>query len=326
MDGKDWAMVLLLVLSIAAALYGLHRAALWLEARGLLYYRKQRPVGGGAGVFGVLHEIYEPSIKQVITAKDEKRMRQREGIGAGEEERPIQLLELTLPTIAENLALDEALLLEAEAGRGVEVLRLWEWPTPAVIVGAGGRIAEDVDEAACQADGVPILRRSSGGGTVLLGSGCLLFSLVLAYDRSQMLREVRSSYCFILGRLRDALVDLLPEVTCAGTSDLAAAGLKFSGNSQQRKRDHLLHHGTLLYQFDLEAVGRYLRQPARQPEYRAGRVHEAFVRNLPCDAQGLRNGLVGVWRAAMETNHWPMDLVRQLVTKKYGTMEWNRRR
>src|SRR5437868_2848192 len=89
-------------------------------------------------------------------------------------------LEKTLPTLAENLALDEALLLEAEAGRGGEVLRLWEWPLPAVVLGAGCRLAEDVDEERCRADGVPVLRRASGGGTVLLGAGCLLYTLVLA--------------------------------------------------------------------------------------------------------------------------------------------------
>src|SRR5271165_3148381 len=96
-------------------------------------------------------------------------------------------LDLTLPTPAENLALDEALLLRAEDGAGGEVLRLWEWPRPAVVLGAGCRLAEDVDEAACVADGVPILRRSSGGGTVLLGQGCLLFTLVLRHDRDAAL-------------------------------------------------------------------------------------------------------------------------------------------
>src|SRR5437762_2065530 len=85
---------------------------------------------------------------------------------------------------------NRALLLEAEAGQGGEVLRLWEWPELAVVVGAGCRLADDVNESACLADGVPILRRSSGGGTVLLGPGCLLFSLVLAYDRSPELREI----------------------------------------------------------------------------------------------------------------------------------------
>ena len=59
----------------------------------------------------------------------------------------MDLLELTLPTPAENLALDEALLLEAESGAG-EVLRLWEWPAPAVVLGSGCKLAEDVDVAA----------------------------------------------------------------------------------------------------------------------------------------------------------------------------------
>src|SRR5262245_33108700 len=135
----------------------------------------------------------------------------------------MQRIEITLPTLKENLALDEALLLDAEAGRGGEVLRLWEWPRSAVVLGAGGWLAEDVDEAACRADGLPIGRRASGGGTVLLGPGCLLFSLVLAYDRSPALREISTSYVFILERLRTALSRVLP-IERAGTSDLALGG------------------------------------------------------------------------------------------------------
>jgi len=238
----------------------------------------------------------------------------------------MRCLDLTLPTMEENLALDEALLLEAEAGRGGEVLRFWEWPLPAVVLGAGGRLAEDVDEAACRADGVPILRRSSGGGTVLLGNGCLLFSLVLAYDRSPLLREIRSSYCYILGQIRDALADILSGIGCAGTSDLAAGGSKFSGNAQQRKRHHLLHHGTLLYRFDADLPSRYLRMPVRQPEYRAGRDHAAFLRNLPTAAQDLRTRLRGAWVIEQEDSSYPVQLVRQLVAEKYGKVEWHRRR
>ena len=101
----------------------------------------------------------------------------------------MHFLDLSLPTLEANLALDEALLLEADAGRGSEVLRFWEWPTPAVVLGSGCKLAEDVDEARCAADHVPIVRRSSGGGTVLLGAGCLCFSLVLAYERSPLLGE-----------------------------------------------------------------------------------------------------------------------------------------
>src|SRR5688572_29561362 len=112
----------------------------------------------------------------------------------------MHFLDLTLPTLAENLALDEALLLDAEDG-GPEVLRLWEWAAPALVLGAAGRLSEEVHEEACRADGVPIERRSSGGGTVLLDAGCLLFTLVLSYKSAAELREIRPSYCYILRRL-----------------------------------------------------------------------------------------------------------------------------
>jgi lipoate-protein ligase A len=48
----------------------------------------------------------------------------------------MKLLDLTLPTPAENLALDEALLDAAEAGElPDEVLRLWEFPQAVVVIG-----------------------------------------------------------------------------------------------------------------------------------------------------------------------------------------------
>jgi lipoate-protein ligase A len=238
----------------------------------------------------------------------------------------MEFLDVTLPTLAENLALDEALLLDAEAGRGGEVLRAWEWPQPAVVLGAGGRIADDVDATACTADGVPLARRSSGGGTVLLGPGCLLYSLVLRYDRAAELREIGSSYCYILGRLIDALTPLQPGIAMAGSSDLAVNGRKVSGNSQQRKRDHLLHHGTLLYGFDPPLVGRYLREPPRQPAYRERRSHDTFVMNLPADALTLRERLRAEWTAEPAHRPLPLDAVQQLVATKYGQAEWVYRR
>jgi lipoate-protein ligase A len=235
-------------------------------------------------------------------------------------------LDLTLPSLAENLALDEALLLEAEAGRGGEILRVWEWSKLAVVLGAGCRLAEDVDETTCQADGVPILRRASGGGTVLLGAGCLCYALVLAYDRSPALREIRPSYAYILGRSQEQLAAVLPHTEQAGVSDLALAGRKFSGNAQQRKQGFLLHHGTLFYNFDLSRVGRYLRMPPRQPDYRQSREHAAFLMNLPVDASELKRRLRDAWKAWDDTLAWPELIVAQLVAQKYTAADWVRRR
>jgi lipoate-protein ligase A len=236
----------------------------------------------------------------------------------------MHFLDATLASAEENLALDEALLLEAEAGRAGEVLRVWEYPNLAVVLGSGCKLAEDCDESACLAGGVPILRRSSGGGTVLLGKGCLCYSLVLRYDRSPLLTDVRRSYRLILAGVMEALGR--SGVEQAGISDLSLEGRKFSGNAQQRKRNHLLHHGTILYAFDLSLVPRYLRQPLRQPEYRAGREHEAFLRNLEVGREELILGLRRAWGAEEQSPGWPEGEVRRLGQEKYATAAWNRRR
>jgi lipoate---protein ligase len=238
----------------------------------------------------------------------------------------MHFLDLTLPSLAENLALDEALLLAAESGAVGEALRLWEWPSPAVVLGSGCRLTEDVNEPACAVDSVPILRRSSGGGTVLLGSGCLIYSLILSYERDPSLTEIRSSYRFILGRLAAGLSDEPAVLEPAGISDLALAGCKFSGTAQQRKRSFLLHHGTILYQFDLSLIPRYLHEPARQPDYRAGRSHRTFVCNLPLDRPELQPRLQRIWSADTPLQHWPHDEVRRLTAEKYTNDEWTRRR
>src|SRR5262249_61540405 len=94
-----------------------------------------------------------------------------QAIGVPPSRRGMRYLDLTLPTLAENLALDEALLLEAEADRGGELLRIWEWPAPAGGLGAACRLGEGGDAGACPAGGGPVLRRASGGGTGLLRGG-----------------------------------------------------------------------------------------------------------------------------------------------------------
>jgi lipoate---protein ligase len=237
----------------------------------------------------------------------------------------MHFLDITLPSLAENLALDEALLLDAEAG-GREVVRLWEWHAHAVVLGAGGRLAEDVHEAACQADGVPILRRSSGGGTVLLGPGCLLYSLILRFDRHPALGDLKASYRHISHTILDGLRPHVPGLHMPDWSDWTLDDRKFSGNAQQRKRTHLLHHGTLLYAFDVALISRYLKVPPRQPEYRRQRDHAEFVTNLPIDAKTLHGVLREVWHADEALGAWPAESVRQLVAEKYERDEWIRRR
>ncbi len=192
-----------------------------------------------------------------------------------------------------SLALDGALLRTVDAtGRG-EALRLWEAAAPAVVLGHSGRLDRDVRAAACSADGVPIVRRLTGGGAVVLAPGCLNFTLALCLEGRPELSDVSRSYERILGAVVGALG--IPGLAHRGLSDLAVGDRKVSGNAQRRGRRALLHQGTLLYACDLGLFARYLREPSRQPAYRAGRSHDAFVANLSLGAGDLRERLAAAF-------------------------------
>ena len=72
----------------------------------------------------------------------------------------MNLLDLTLPTPAENLACDEVLVDLCEDGRADGILRFWEPREYFVVVGYGNRVVVEVNTTACKAERVPILRRS----------------------------------------------------------------------------------------------------------------------------------------------------------------------
>jgi lipoate-protein ligase A len=238
----------------------------------------------------------------------------------------IKYLDLTLPSPAENLALDEALLDGCDAG-GNEVLRFWESPQPFVVVGFGRKVAEDVNVENCRADGIPILRRCSGGGSVVQGPGCQNYALVLSVDRAPELQDVSAANQFIMERQRAALARLTGlAVRVEGHTDLAVAGRKFSGNAQRRKRHALLFHGTLLLDFDLALVERCLFLPPAQPAYRQQRGHGEFLMRLATDLHSLHAALKGIWASHISADRVPLAETAELVRAKYSRREWNWRR
>ena len=238
----------------------------------------------------------------------------------------MKVLDLTLPTPAENLACDEALLEAAEAGQGGEVLRFWESPWHFVVAGYANKLATEVNIPACTARGIPILRRCSGGGTVVQGPGCLSYALILRIEDG-FTRTISSANQGIMERNRAAVEAALqtPPATVhvRGHTDLALGDLKFSGNSQRRRRHFLLVHGTLLLNFDLVLVAELLRMPTQQPDYRACRTHGQFITNLNLSNEKLKAALCAAWGVSEQTKEIPESEIRKLVAEKYSRDEWN---
>ncbi len=237
-------------------------------------------------------------------------------------------LDFTAGTLAENLALDEALLLAAEEEGAPPVLRIWEPTSLAVILGASGRLREDVRLDACLSDGVAVARRPSGGGTVVLGPGIVNVAVVLPIALAPELQAVDTAQVRVLERFAASLRALGPPVRVLGSGDLTLGRLKVAGSAQRRLRRHLLIHATILNAFDLPLVTRYLAEPRRQPGYRENRRHSDFVTNLEMPPADLTAALVEAWRpsgAEMPEAALPWERVRELVALRYSDPSWTSR-
>jgi lipoate-protein ligase A len=211
------------------------------------------------------------------------------------------LLELTLPTTRENLALDEWLLEWCDSSDVPrQVLRLWENPMHAVVLGRGSRLQDEVHADACAARAVEVVRRVSGGASVVIGPGCLMYSLVLDCRIHGELRMLDAAHRFVMLRMKDALSAAGAPVEFQGTCDLTWEGRKVSGNAVRVKQNAMLYHGTILYRFALNLISECLGTPPRQPEYRDSRVHSDFVANVPLSRELLCDEIIRIWAANAE--------------------------
>ena len=235
----------------------------------------------------------------------------------------MKYIELTFNEPAENLACDEVLLDACEAGEVGEVLRFWESQRHFVVLGYGNPIATEVNRAACEARGVPILRRCTGGGTVLQGPGCLNYSLVLRADERN-LQSIATTNRVVMETHRAALGAALgTEVGVCGCTDLAVNNMKFSGNAQRRRRNALLFHGSFLLNMDIGLLSELLPMPSKQPGYREQRRHDQFVANLGIETATVRDALKEAWNARDRLETIPRDAVVSQAREKYASEKWN---
>jgi len=252
----------------------------------------------------------------------------------------MKLLKLQLPSPAEQLAADEALLDAAENGREGEMLLFWEPNETFVVVGYANKVATEVNLAACEKTGVPVFRRSSGGGTIVQMPGGLNYSLILRIQENSPTRNISAANTYIMERNRAAIESILPNLQLPSTiSKIAVRGhtdltlithhsslvteKKFAGNSQRRRKNFLLFHGTLLLNCDLNLIGDLLLMPSLSPDYRSGRSHKDFVTNLDLPAEKIKAALAQTWGANDEFKNPPLVEIKKLAQEKYSTREWN---
>jgi lipoate-protein ligase A len=145
-------------------------------------------------------------------------------------------------------------------------------------MGASGKAEEDVCLGRAEADGVPVLRRRGGGGTVVLSPGQVVLALVTEvaspFQNLSYFRAINNWFRLALGGLG------ISGIQDRGISDLAMGERKILGTSLYRRRNILFYQASLLVDNDLSLFERYLNLPARVPDYRMGRGHVEFCTSL----------------------------------------------
>jgi lipoate-protein ligase A len=171
----------------------------------------------------------------------------------------------------------------------------------------------------CEADGVPIARRSSGGGTVVIGPGTINATVVLRDDAAPGLGAVDLAQRFVLDRFAGPLRSVAPGIEILGLGDLTVAGRKFAGSAQRRLKRWFMVHITVLHNFPLDRISRYIGHPERAPGYRRGRSHEDFLMNFGATRKIVRDSLRQAWIPSSQDVMpvpTPCELVQALVREK----------
>lgn len=160
-------------------------------------------------------------------------------------------------------------------------LRVFASQRPCVVLARSNRIETEVDSAACQRLGIPILRRRGGGGTVVLGPGCQIVTLAFfarsLFENALLFRLINGAW---IEAMSAALGSSCPAIAQRGISDLAVGDRKVAGTSLFRRKHLVVFQGSLLVDPDLDLMSQLLLHPSREPDYRSGRTHRDFVTSL----------------------------------------------
>jgi lipoate-protein ligase A len=160
----------------------------------------------------------------------------------------------------------------------------------------------------------------------VIGSGCLLYSVVLSYELHPHFHVLDQVHTFVSQRLQQAAEQCGFSVSVAGTCDLTWNYRKFSGNSLRCKSRHLLYHGTVLYNANLSLLANCLTTPPREPAYRGGRTHADFITNVPLDTQLFSRYLQSAFSVQSTTALIPQEALQTLLLEKYARDAWHSER
>jgi len=224
-----------------------------------------------------------------------------------------------------NLAMEEYFLTIKKQ----DVILLWR-NAASVIIGYNQNAIEEIDIDYVQQNNIPVIRRQSGGGAVFHDLGNVNFSVIHKLGEGDF-----SNYGKFTAPICTFLQSLGVCAELSGRNDLTIEGMKFSGNAQAVKNGWIMHHGTILYNANVEHLAKALKpKPAKIQSKGIKSVRSRITNvadhlNEPPEADEFFRQLAAFFLnetdGITEYKLTGEDIaqINRLVEEKYSRWEWN---
>ena len=248
-----------------------------------------------------------------------------------------------------NMAIDEAMLLTQKANLQ-PTLRLYDWLQPAFSFGYFQRLSDEVDVSACTAHGIELVRRMTGGGTVVHGWD-VTYTIVVPHGSDGLPKDISAAYCAISNGLIYGLqrldIDVAYQIekptmgdapniclTNPAQYDTLINGKKIAGVSQRRNQIGVMYQGYIALDLPTSDILTLASRQAGFDQVAAG--HSTAInqsRRTPIYRNQLENAVavgfeetLGVQLVEAELFPQEIETAESLAQTKYGSAEWNFRR
>jgi lipoate-protein ligase A len=225
-----------------------------------------------------------------------------------------------------NIAAEEYFLKNKEDN----IVMLWQSDT-SVIVGKHQNTLAEVNLELARELQIPVIRRISGGGTVFHDMGNINYTVITSEKQKDRLIDFRKFTRPIIAFLKEIGIHTVFE----GKNNLVIRGKKISGNSGHVYKNRVLHHGTLLFDSNLEKLDKLIKPEKLDIQDKAVKSIRATVTNISGHLieEISRSQFISMLQQYLMRYYditeagflsgMDKNAIRTLANEKYKTWKWN---
>src|SRR5690554_6318301 len=155
---------------------------------------------------------------------------------------------------------------------------LWIPEKSYIVLGASNKAESAVEESIVLTDSICVMKRRTGGQTVMLTPNNLIISAVITDESVMKPKDVFNNFNDII--ISAIEKDHTVKFSTRGISDIAMGEKEIMGSSMYRGKGKLFYHAVLNFSEPATTFQKYLKHPSKEPDYRKGRMHDEFVTSL----------------------------------------------